>query len=141
MIKMYYVVLANTNFVIFFVNLVFGFFSMLISYTILFAVLTGLSLYALSYYDKKAYGNVKAKILPVWTSATSNLDPQVAAKVNYYLQQAGTSFDRVVQTSIEASIKSYKWIKANPTVQQYAKNVQDTWKCLWDSVFKKIKST
>jgi len=114
---------------------------MLISYTFLFAVITGLSLYALSYYDKKLYGNVKAKILPIWTSATSNLDPQVAAKVNYYLQQAGTSFDRAVQTSIEASIKSYKWVKANPTVQQYAKNVQDTWKSLWDSVFKKVKST
>lgn len=114
---------------------------MLISYILLLAVLGGLSLYALSYYDKKAYGNVKAKLLPLWASATSNLDPQVASKVNYYLQQAGTSFDRGVQTSIEASIKSYKWVKANPTVQQYAKNVQDTWKNLWDSVFKKEKST
>lgn len=124
-----------------FVYLVFGFFGMLISYTLLFAVLSGLSVYALSYYDKKAYGNVKAKILPIWASATSNLDPQVASKVNYYLLQAGNSFDLAVQTSIEASIKSYKWVKTNPTVQQYAKNVQDTWKSLWDSVFKKVKST
>lgn len=120
---------------------VFGFFGMLISYTVLLAVLTGLSVYALSYYDKKAYGNVKAKILPIWASAMSNLDPRVASKVNYYLQQAGTSFDLAVQTIIEASIKSYKWVKANPTVQLYAKNVQDAWKSLWDSVFKKVKST
>lgn len=124
-----------------FVSKVFGFFGMLISYTILLAVLIGLSVYALSYYDKKAYGNVKAKILPLWASATSNLDPQVASKVNYYLQQAGTSFDLAVRTSIEASIKSYKWVKANPTVQLYAKNIQDAWKSLWDSVFKKVKST
>jgi len=124
-----------------FIYLVFGFFGMLISYTLLLAMLSGLSLYALSYYDKKAYGNVKAKILPIWVSATSNLDPQVASKVNFYLQHAGTSFDLAVQTSIQASIKSYKWIKANPTVQQYVKNVQDTWKSLWDSVFKKVKST
>lgn len=129
--------IANYNLIF----LVFGFFGMLISYTILLAVLTGLSVYALSYYDKKAYGNVKAKILPLWASATSNLDPRVASKVNYYLQQAGTSFDMAVQTSIEASIKSYKWVKANPTVQLYAKNVQDAWKSLWDSVFKKVKST
>jgi len=114
---------------------------MLISYTLLFAVLIGLSLYALSYYDKKAYGNVKAKILPVWGSVTSNLDPKVASKVNYYLLQAGTSFDRAVHTSIEASIKSYKWVKTNPTVQQYAKNFQDSWQSFWDSVFKKTKST
>lgn len=114
---------------------------MLISYTVLLAVLTGLSVYALSYYDKKAYANVKAKILPIWASAMSNLDPRVASKVNYYLQQAGTSFDLAVQTIIEASIKSYKWVKANPTVQLYAKNVQDAWKSLWDSVFKKVKST
>jgi hypothetical protein len=124
-----------------FISKVFGFFGYLISYTIFFAVLTGLSVYALSYYDKKAYGNIKAKALPLWASATSNLDPQVAAKVNYYLQQAGTSFDIGVQTSIEASIKAYKWVKANPTVQQYAKNVQDTCQSLWDSVFKKVKST
>ncbi|NP_001280265.1 leucine-rich repeat-containing protein 59 [Acyrthosiphon pisum] len=124
-----------------FVSKVFGFFGMLISYTLLFAVLIGLSLYALSYYDKKAYGNVKAKLLPVWGSVTSNLDPKVASKVNYYLLQAGNSFDQAVHTSIEASIKSYKWVKANPTVQQYAKNVQDTWKSFWDSVFKKVKST
>jgi len=124
-----------------FVSKVFGFFGMLISYTLLFLVLSGLSIYALSYYDKKAYGNVKAKLLPIWASAMSNLDPQVASKVNFYLQHAGTSFDLAVQTSIEASIKSYKWVKANPTVQQYAKNVQDTWKSLWDSVFKKVKST
>lgn len=114
---------------------------MLISYTLLIAILAGLSVYALSYYDKKAYGNVKAKILPIWASATSNLDPQIASKVNYYLQQAGASFDLAVQTSIQASIKSYKWIKTNPTVQQYAKNVQDTWTSLWDSVLKKVKST
>lgn len=114
---------------------------MLISYTLLLAVLAGLSVYALSYYDKKAYGNVKAKIVPLWASATSNLDPQVATKINFYLQQAGTSFDVAVQTSIQATIKSYKWVKANPTVQQYAKNVQDTWQSLWDSVFKKVKST
>lgn len=114
---------------------------MIISYTLLLVVLSGLSLYALSYYDKKAYGNVKAKILPYWALVTSNLDPQVAAKVNYYLQQAGTSFDVVVQTSIKASINSYRWVKENPTVQQYAKNVQDTWQSLWDSVFKKGKST
>lgn len=131
--------ISNTNY--YFVYLVFGFFGMLISYTLLFAVLSGLSVYALSYYDKKAYGNVKAKILPIWASATSNLDPQVASKVNYYLLQAGNSFDLAVQTSIAASIKSYKWVKTNPTVQQYAKNVQDTWKSLWDSVFKKVKST
>ncbi|XP_060849119.1 leucine-rich repeat-containing protein 59 [Rhopalosiphum padi] len=124
-----------------FVSKVFGFFGMLISYTLLFAVLIGLSLYALSYYDKKAYGNVKAKILPVWGSVTSNLDPKVASKVNYYLLQAGTSFDRAVHTSIEASIKSYKWVKTNPTVQQYAKNFQDSWQSFWDSVFKKTKST
>lgn len=114
---------------------------MLISYTLLFVVLSGLLLYGLSYYDKKIYGNVKAKLLPYWASATSNLDPQVASKVNVYLQYAGTSFDLAVQTSIQACIKSYKWIKANPTVQQYVKNVQDTWTSLWDSVFKKIKST
>lgn len=114
---------------------------MLISYMLLLVVLSGLSLYALSYYDKKMYGNVKVKLLPIWASATSSLDPQVAAKLNYYLQHAGTSFDFAVQTSIQASIKSYKWIKANPTVQQYVKNVQDTWKSLWDSIFKKVKST
>ncbi|XP_025407724.1 leucine-rich repeat-containing protein 59 [Sipha flava] len=124
-----------------FISTVFGFFGMLISYTLLIAVLSGLSVYALSYYDKKAYGNVKAKILPIWTSATANLDPQVASKVNYYLLQAGTSFDLAIQTSIEAAIKSYKWVKANPTVQQYAKNVQEGWVSLWDSVFKKVKST
>lgn len=104
-------------------------------------VVTGLSLYALSYYDKKAYGNIKAKISPYYASATSNLDPEVAAKVNYYLQQASNSFDLAVRTSIEASIKSYKWVKANPTVQQYAKIVQDTFQSVWDSVFKKGKST
>lgn len=124
-----------------FVSKVFGFFGMLISYTLLLVVLSGLSLYVLSYYDKKAYGNVKARLLPIWASATSNLDPQVAAKVNFYLQHAGNSFDLAVQTSIQAAIKSYKWIKANPTVQQYVKNVQDTWKSLWDSVFKKVKAT
>lgn len=121
--------------------LVFGFIGMLISYTLLLAVLTGLSVYALSYYDKKTYGSVKAKILPIWTSATANLDPQVASKVNYYLLQAGTSFDLAVQTSIEAAIKSFKWIKTNPTVQKYVKNVQEACLSLWDSVFKKVKST
>ncbi|VVC45325.1 Leucine-rich repeat,Leucine-rich repeat domain, L domain-like,Leucine-rich repeat, typical subtype [Cinara cedri] len=124
-----------------FVSKVFGFFGMLISYTLLLVVLSGLSLYGLSYYDKRAYGNVKAKILPYWVSATSNLDPQVAAKVNYYLQQAGTNFDLAVQTSIEASIKSYKWVKANPTVQQSVKNLNSAWQSLWDSIFKKGKST
>lgn len=126
---------------IIFICLVFGFFGMLISYTLLFVVLGGLSLYALSYYDKKAYGNVKSKILPIWTSATSNLDPKVASKINYYLLQAGTAFDVAVQTSIEAAIKFYKQIKANATVQQYAKNVQDTWRSLWESLTKKLKST
>lgn len=114
---------------------------MLIWYILMFTVLIGLSIYALSYYDKKAYGNVKAKILPVWASATSNLDPKVASKVNFFLLQAGNSFDRGVHISIEASIKSYKWVKTNPTVQQYTKNVQDTWQSMWDSVFKKVKST
>jgi len=114
---------------------------MLISYTLLFAILIGLSLYALSYYDQKTYGYVKAKVLPVWASATSNLDPKVASKINYYLLQAGIYFDRGVHSTIDASIKSYKLFKANPTVQQYAKNVQDTWKSFWDSVFKKVKST
>lgn len=121
--------------------LVFGFIGVLIIYTLFFGILIGLSVYALSYYDKKAYGNVKAKVLPIWTSATANLDPQVAAKVNYYLQQGGTFFDVGVQNSIEASIKSYKLVKANPTVQQYAKNIQEGFQSLWDSVFKKVKST
>lgn len=103
--------------------------------------MSGLALYTLSYYDKKLYGNVKAKITPLWDSATSNLDPQLASKVNYYLQQVGVHFDVAVQKSIQASIKSYQWVKANPTVQLYVKNVQNAWYSLWDSVFNKEKST
>ncbi|XP_050423000.1 leucine-rich repeat-containing protein 59 [Adelges cooleyi] len=124
-----------------FVSKVFGFIGSLISFICLFLVLSGLALYTLSYYDKKLYGNVKNKLVPVWESATSNLDPLVASKINYYLQQAGTNFDFAVQKSIQVTIKSYKWVKANPTVQLYVKYVQEAWQSLLDKVFKKEKAS
>lgn len=74
---------------------------------LLFLLFSGLAMYALSSYYKNTYGHVRAE-LPIWASAISNLDPQLA-----------------VQTSVETSIKY---------MHQYFKYAQETLKSLWDSV-------
>lgn len=108
--------------------------------TIVFgALIAGISVYILSFYDEGRYKAIKAQVYPLWRSGLTRVcNEEQSTKVEAILLQAGNTVNQFIVTSTKVvAVKTkqfYVYVTTDEKIQQYVKNVKETVLGLWAKV-------
>lgn len=103
------------------------------------ALITGIALYILSFYDEGRYKAVKAQVYPLWRSGLTRVcNEEQSTRVEAILLQAGNAVNQVIVTStevvVEKSKQFYFYVTTDEKIQQFVKNAKETVLGLWAKV-------
>lgn len=133
--RIYAVLLSNTfHFIAAFDKII-----LLIKTIILSALIIGISVYIVSFYDEARYKAIKAQVYPLWRSGLTRVcSEEQSTKIEAALLQGGNAINQVVVRStkvIATKLKQfYVYVTTDEKIQLYVKSAKEKVLELWAKV-------